>query len=118
MAIAQQAHQYVREQVFEPIFWRKMAEYGRPMPASAEDRYKTMLLGERLYAQHQNELVKQAAAQNTILDYALTQVDQMSGAGDHAEDDWCKSAGVYAVQQDQTLAQASMLLAAAYAQAQ
>jgi hypothetical protein len=110
---AERAYAELHAGVYQPEFFRKLAELTL-VPRDDREALQLLAIGERLTALHEEEAVKEAAAGGSLLDFAVSRLDQLTGAAD--PDRAVKAAGAQlTARHPQYLDAAAALLAAAAA---
>jgi hypothetical protein len=118
---AQQAYQYVHENLYQPVFFTKLANVFGIQPKTQAEADELLAMADQLRSAHDQEQVKQASAQGGMISEAAGQLNQQleahgfqpQGSGDA---NVIKEASAAALQQQPDLAQAILDLQAGVAQ--
>lgn len=118
---AAEAYQFVHENLYQPVFFTKLANLYGVQPQTAEEANELLAMADQLRSAHDQQEVKQAAAQGSLVSEAAGQLNQQlesygfqrPGAGEEAQ---IKEASQAVLQQQPDLAQAILDLQAGVAQ--
>jgi hypothetical protein len=104
---ATQAYDHVMGQVFDPIFFNKLAQAG-VVPQTAREAEQLRELGSHLYGLHQEKVAAETAQHGTFLDQAIAHLHEVTGAT--TSDARIKQASVAALNDPALLAAALVLV--------
>jgi hypothetical protein len=117
---AAEAYEFVHQNLYQPVFFTKLANDYGINPQSQEEANELLAMGDQLRAAHDQQSVKQAHVQGSLVSEAAGQLNQQlenhgfqePGAGEMAQ---IKEASQAVLQQQPALAQAILDLQAGVA---